>query len=101
MLADPGWRENRRTADKTAAGLAAANWAHGEKHGQVRGRLSAARAERGDGENERAAATAGKRERVRSNVQICHLLLALRERLAETPHADSPEREVIVADASS
>lgn len=80
VLADRGWSENQRTADQAAAGLAerdAANWAHGGKHERVRGRLSAARVERGDRANERAAAAAGKRERVGSNVQstqICHLV---------------------------
>lgn len=55
-----GWSDNQTTADKTEAGLAeqdAANWAHGEKHERLPGRL-----ERG--------------KSVRSNVQgtqICHL----------------------------
>lgn len=55
--------------------------------------------------NDRAAAKAGKRERVSGAMCRAHRSviwrLALSERLGETLHANSPWREVAVADASS
>lgn len=106
MLTDCGRTDKERTAEKTEAGPAeqdAANWARGEKHEQVWGRLCASPVERSNRVNEREAAKAGERERLsgamcRASVIWC---LALSERLGETLHANSPRRGVIGGDANS
>lgn len=101
-LTEGGWSDKRRTADKIEAGLAeqdAANWARNTSG--LRGRLSAARVGGVGGDQVKA----GKKER--ASGAICRARrsviwrLALSERLGETLHANSPWREVVVADANS